>query len=110
VPNIEDFYQGIDASIVPLFFGSGTRVKVIEASRLAIPCVSTAIGVEGCPLRSGHSYLNAESIEDWVSVLRSTTQTEFQMIGGFAFEAMKSNYDSENCSKELIAAIKQSIS
>lgn len=94
VPSVEGFYDGIDAAIVPLFVGSGTRVKVIESSRFAVPCVSTALGVEGCPLVPGSSYLRAESAREWVAALRSLRAPELEAIGAGAFGVMKALYDS----------------
>lgn len=62
-------YRQAAVSIVPVFYGSGTRVKVIEASRFARPCFSTALGVEGVGLESGVSFFRGESESDWIDGL-----------------------------------------
>jgi len=43
--------------VVPLRIGSGTRLKILEASAMAKPVVSTALGAEGLDLRHGHEIL-----------------------------------------------------
>jgi glycosyltransferase involved in cell wall biosynthesis len=35
------------AALVPLFFESGTRFKILEAAALGTPVVSTSLGAEG---------------------------------------------------------------
>jgi len=43
--------------VVPLRIGSGTRLKILEASAMAKPVVSTTLGAEGLDLRHGHEIL-----------------------------------------------------
>jgi glycosyltransferase involved in cell wall biosynthesis len=49
--------------VVPIFQGSGTRLKAIEAAALGRPVISTELGVEGLPLRAGEHYLAAEDAD-----------------------------------------------
>jgi glycosyltransferase involved in cell wall biosynthesis len=106
VNSIDAFYSGIDASIVPLFIGSGTRVKVIEASRFAVPCISTALGVEGCPLVPGSSYVQAESVDDWVSALKTLSRAAARGIGASAFLQMKDLYDGQVIAQSAAAVFR----
>lgn len=101
VDSVESFYSRIDAAVVPLFIGSGTRVKVIEASRFHVPSISTAIGVEGCPLRDGTSYVRAETAEQWTAALSKADRATLVQIGEQAFTTMKSQYDSSTIASEL---------
>jgi glycosyltransferase involved in cell wall biosynthesis len=43
--------------VVPLRIGSGTRLKILEASAMAKPVVSTTLGAEGLDLRHGQEIL-----------------------------------------------------
>ncbi|MDR3764609.1 MAG: glycosyltransferase family 4 protein [Acidobacteriota bacterium] len=43
--------------VVPLRIGSGTRLKILEASAMAKPVVSTVLGAEGLDLRHGQEIL-----------------------------------------------------
>ncbi len=60
VSNIEEYILASDLCIAPLLSGSGTRLKIIEYMAAAKPIVSTTIGAEGIPLKSG---LNAFILE-----------------------------------------------
>jgi glycosyltransferase involved in cell wall biosynthesis len=69
VPEVEPFYRRAHALVVPVFEGSGTRLKVVEASLLGRPVISTALGAEGLPVRPGEHYARAETAEEWVAAV-----------------------------------------
>jgi len=50
-------------SVVPLFSGSGVRVKILEALGAACAVVTTTIGAEGLPLRDQHHVRFADTAE-----------------------------------------------
>lgn len=47
VPEVSTWYQTAHAAIVPLFAGSGTRIKILEAWAHHTPVVTTSMGIEG---------------------------------------------------------------
>jgi glycosyltransferase involved in cell wall biosynthesis len=47
--------------LVPLWFGAGARIKIIEALTAGLPVVSTRLGAEGLGLRAGEDFLLGES-------------------------------------------------
>lgn len=49
VENAHAYMQQYAVSIVPLWAGSGLKIKVVEAIAAAIPVVTTPIGAEGLP-------------------------------------------------------------
>ena len=53
VKNIEPYYQKCRVFIAPLKFGSGIKVKILNAMARGIPIVTTPIGVEGINVRDG---------------------------------------------------------
>lgn len=64
-------------AVVPLLAASGTRLKILESWAAATPVVSTAIGAEGLPVRSGEHLLIAETptaFADAVSRLLKCTE------------------------------------
>lgn len=72
-PDVRPFYERAHALALPVFEGSGTRVKVIEAAFLGRPVISTSLGVEGLPL-GATDYLRAEDARgfaDAVALLRN---------------------------------------
>jgi hypothetical protein len=110
VDSVDEFYRSIDVSIVPLFVGSGTRVKVIESSRYAVPCISTSLGVEGCPLVPNESYLAAKNRDEWLNALESLRAEPLKSVGLKAFEKMRNEYDSTTISHQFMSSLKQSLS
>jgi glycosyltransferase involved in cell wall biosynthesis len=53
VPSMERELSIADIALVPIRFGSGTRVKILESFAHRVPVVSTTIGVEGFDLIDG---------------------------------------------------------
>ncbi len=51
------------AFIVPLFAGSGMRVKIVDGWRWGLPVISTTIGAEGIEYREGENILIADDPE-----------------------------------------------
>lgn len=52
VENLEEVLKNT-ISIIPLTVGSGIRMKILEASTIGVPFVSTTIGAEGLPFVNG---------------------------------------------------------
>ena len=70
VPDVQPFYQAADAVIAPIFFGTGTRVKILEAAAFCRPIVSTALGAEGLDMVPGQHFLCAETMHEFAGKLR----------------------------------------
>lgn len=102
VPEVAPLYRESIASLVPVFFGSGTRVKAIEASSFARPCISTAIGIEGIGLDSGVSYFRAETREDWLRALSELRIDEAKRRGAAAFEVVSREFDPDNIAARFL--------
>ncbi len=49
IKNLDDFFSQIDVFIAPIFSGSGSRIKILDALAHKIPVISTNIGAEGLP-------------------------------------------------------------
>jgi len=63
VENGRQFYQQHQVMIVPLWSGSGLRIKIIEGMAHGKAIVSTAIGAEGIGYTDGHNIFIANSAE-----------------------------------------------
>jgi glycosyltransferase involved in cell wall biosynthesis len=60
VPEVGPWYQRAHVAIVPVFDGSGTRLKIVEAMAHGVPVVSTRLGAEGLPVEALAHYLQAD--------------------------------------------------
>ncbi len=67
VPAIEPELARADLVVVPLRYGSGTRVKILEAAAHRIPVVSTTLGAEGLGFEDGRHLLLADDAEGFAS-------------------------------------------
>jgi glycosyltransferase involved in cell wall biosynthesis len=53
IDNLEPLACSAAGMVVPLMFGTGLKIKVIEALALGLPVVSTSCGVDGLDVRNG---------------------------------------------------------
>lgn len=65
VDSVDEYYDICDCMVVPLFIGSGQRVKLIEGFSKAIPAISTRIGAEGLDIEDNKNILLADSAHDF---------------------------------------------
>jgi len=66
VSDVNEYYELCQFMIVPLFIGSGLRVKIIEAFSHGMPVVSTSTGAEGLLYTEGEDILIADSPEEFL--------------------------------------------
>lgn len=58
VDDIEPYYKKSDIFVCPLLFGSGIKIKVLDAMYRGLPIVTTSVGAENLSLISGeHCYI-----------------------------------------------------
>lgn len=99
VDSVGEIYNRSLVSLAPIFFGSGTRVKVIEASSYGCPMISTAFGVRGSGLEPEKSYMRAESSGEWIWALVDTPENRWRELGKAARETVKARFDPEAAAK-----------
>jgi glycosyltransferase involved in cell wall biosynthesis len=69
--NLDECYQRADCCVVPVFGGSGVRVKLLEAAAYGNPIVTTTLGVEGTMFAHGQHVQIADDASTFAaSVLR----------------------------------------
>jgi glycosyltransferase involved in cell wall biosynthesis len=64
VQEVADYLRSASAVVVPIRFGGGTRIKILEALAHGKAVVSTTVGAEGIEVESGKHLLLADSPED----------------------------------------------
>ncbi len=70
VPNAQAFLKKYPMTIVPLFSGSGMRVKILEGMAMARIVITTTLGLEGIPAKTEKSVLIADSKEAFIEKIR----------------------------------------
>jgi len=69
LPSVLPYLCHADVALVPLFFESGTRFKILEAAACDIPLVSTTLGAEGLPVNHGKHILIADTPQDFADAI-----------------------------------------
>jgi polysaccharide biosynthesis protein PslH len=64
VEDIRPVLGAASALVVPLKFGGGTRIKILEAMAIGTPVVSTPMGAEGIEAEDGVHLLLGETVHD----------------------------------------------
>jgi glycosyltransferase involved in cell wall biosynthesis len=65
IKELDTYLKKTRVFIVPLRFGSGMKVKVLEGLYRGVPMVSTSVGAEGLEVRSGEELLIADQGGDF---------------------------------------------
>lgn len=79
VESVEDTYALMDLSITPIFYGSGTRIKVIESVANGVPLISSKMGVQGSGLQEG-DFLHVETAHEWAQALINLKGEELNLL------------------------------
>ena len=67
VPDVAEFVARAAVIVAPLRYGSGTRLKILEAMAMAKVVVATPLGCEGIEARPGEEIVVAEAPDDQVA-------------------------------------------
>ena len=63
VDDIRPYVAQSHVYVIPLWVGSGTRIKAFEAMAMGRPVISTSLGIEGLDVADGEHFLRADSAE-----------------------------------------------
>lgn len=103
VDSIDEFYAKSDFSIIPIRYGSGTRIKVIESISKGLPIISTEMGVQGSGLVD---YLKAETKEEWIHILNNLSKDQGYEFGKKAFKQLREVYGPEVIAQKAIGTLR----
>lgn len=65
VKDSKEFYATYDVMLVPLWSGSGLRIKLVEGLAYGKAIITTSIGAEGIPYTNGKNMLIADTAHDF---------------------------------------------
>jgi glycosyltransferase involved in cell wall biosynthesis len=109
VPDAYDFMNSKSIMVVPLFSGSGMRIKIIEGMALGKPIITTSIGTEGISTTAGENIMLAETADEFVSSISELIDNRefFDKIGRNAIEYIHEKFDNMAAAAALIEFYKQ---
>ncbi len=76
VPDVRPYLRAADVCVVPMRFGSGIRIKIMEYLAMGKPVVSTSIGCEGLGLVSGKHLIQADTPQDFAKGINKILSDE----------------------------------
>jgi glycosyltransferase involved in cell wall biosynthesis len=98
VDSVLPYLQNSNVAIVPLFFESGTRFKILEAGACHIPIVSTTLGAEGLDLINNKDIVIVDKPDEFAcAVLKLILDKSFaKFIATNCNQAIKNKYSLNN--------------
>ena len=105
VENAQKFINSKSIMIVPLFSGSGIRIKIIEGMALGKPIISTEIGAEGINYTNGSNILIANTPEEFLQAIeRFVSSRDFcEEVGKNARKLIEDDHDIDKITQKLLA-------
>ena len=67
VPSMDEELARASVAVVPVRYGGGTRLKILESFAHRVPVVSTSLGAEGLEVQDGVHLLLADGPEDFAA-------------------------------------------
>ncbi len=111
VADAYEFMNSKSIMVVPLFSGSGMRIKIIEGMALGKPIITTAVGTEGISTTSGLNIVVTENAEGFVQSITDLIEDReyFDKISKNAIEYIHENFDNLTSAGSLIDFYKKYI-
>lgn len=91
VADLAPYYEQSALALVPIRYGSGTKVKLLEAAAHGRPCLTTTLGAQGSGLPN-EALILADSENEWVSTLRELALDRCQTLGTRAWNEGMSRF------------------
>ena len=104
VADAQKFIASKSISVVPLFAGSGMRVKIIEAMALGRAIVSTSVGAEGIDYTNNKNILIADDETSFAEAIIKTLRDSAlrHQLGHNAKQLVNTQYDNRKICSAII--------
>lgn len=104
VKDSAEFYKTYDVMLVPLWSGSGLRIKLVEGLAYGKAIITTSIGAEGIPYTSGKDLIIADSGKDFSNTIIEllTNISKKQNLQSAARQLAERTFDYKVIASQLI--------
>jgi glycosyltransferase involved in cell wall biosynthesis len=104
IEETEPFYTLTNIIVVPLFAGSGIRIKILEAMQKGKIVIASSKAIEGINATPGVHFLLANSREDFIENINFALkhQSQMQNISDNAQSFIKENFNIHSITKHLV--------
>ena len=94
----KEYFKIMDLSVIPLRYGAGIKIKVLESLAAGIPVITTDVGAEGINLENGKNSYIVNSSSKFIEKINYLIKHEDKLLklqeGGL--KLIKENYDESN--------------
>lgn len=105
VDDINDLYLKCSATLVPIFYGSGTRIKVIETYTKGRSMISTTMGAQGSNLQPNVDFSLAETKQDWIQSINDFDLDESKDQAKRAISKLVVEFDAFTVAQKLYSKL-----
>lgn len=109
VSSATDFIRDHGTFIVPLFSGSGIRVKILEAMAMQRPVITTDIGLEGISAINNKHVMIANTVEEYTNCLTNPA-IDLESIASKGREYILQYFDRNRLAQNLYDSLREVIS
>jgi glycosyltransferase involved in cell wall biosynthesis len=111
VADTVEFMNSKKVMIVPLFAGSGIRIKILEGMALGKTIIATPLALQGIDYTAGKNIIVAQNSHDFYEkIIKCFTDVDYaDMIGASAREFAVENFDQDKQMKNLYSFYEQLI-
>ena len=108
VPDVRPFFREAELYVVPLLYGGGTRLRILEAAACGKAIVTTSIGVEGLDFIPGKDLMVADSPTEFAkAVIKLIKNEDKRKYLGQRAQQVSRNYDWETIGSSFLRLIKE---
>jgi len=108
-PSITPLFEESIVLLVPVFFGSGTRIKILESCAHGRAVLSTSFAVQGSMLQNEH-FIKADTEEEWAQQICSVNVGNWEKIGHNAYNFLRERINNATVMYNLQQFLKSKVS
>jgi glycosyltransferase involved in cell wall biosynthesis len=110
VDDLDSIFSESCAMIVPLLFGSGVKIKTLEAFARGLPVVSTTYGIEGIPIQNHVNCVVENDITRYPIVMSKLLDVDYNAeISHQAYNLYRQHYSKSRLLQEYDAIFGESL-
>lgn len=111
VERLDDLYRQTNVCVIPLQFGSGLKIKLIDALAYGRACVSTSVGLQGVDFLQDHGVMRAESAEEFAAaVIRLIEDQQLRdEQERLAHAAIEQWFSANACYASLVQSVREAV-
>jgi|SRR5215203_474252 len=110
VDDLESIFSEACAMIVPLLFGSGVKIKTLEAFARALPVISTTYGTEGIPVEDQINCVVEDDITRYPAAMTELLDIDVNAeFSRQAYKLYRENYSRDRLLQEYDAIFGESL-